>query len=175
MKKVAVIYRSYYGFTKQYAEWIADELDADLFDVKNISVEQLLLYDVVIYGGGIYAGGIAGVKLVVRNPCKNLVVFTVGAADPQATDYTDIIHRNFSAELRESISFFHLQGGLNYPKMSAWHRLLMWMMKTTIANKPEEKRGADDRELLATYGGTVNKLDKGAIQPLVSYVRKQLQ
>jgi hypothetical protein len=52
---------------------------------------QLQDFDVVIYGGGLYAGGIIGSKLVTKNPCKSLVLFTVGLADPLITDYSEII------------------------------------------------------------------------------------
>ena len=31
MKKTAVVYGSVYGSTKQYAQWIADALSADLY------------------------------------------------------------------------------------------------------------------------------------------------
>ena len=87
MKNIAVIYKSKYGTTKQYAKWIAEELGASLFEASSINPSQLMTYDVVVYGGGLYAGGIIGVKLVTGNPCKSLVVFTVGAADPGTTDY----------------------------------------------------------------------------------------
>ena len=36
-----VVYRSKYGATKKYAEWIAEELKCDIFDMKNITVEEL--------------------------------------------------------------------------------------------------------------------------------------
>ena len=68
MKNIAVIYKSYYGTTKRYAEWIADELNVSLFEASDIKPAQLLDYDVVIYGGGLYAGGIIGSKLVEKNP-----------------------------------------------------------------------------------------------------------
>jgi len=47
-----------------------------------VNPKDLIKYDIVIYGGGLYEGGIAGVKLVTQNSCKNLIVFTVGLADP---------------------------------------------------------------------------------------------
>ena len=41
----AVIYGSKYGSTKQYAEWIAEELKADVFDVKGSSIDVIEKYD----------------------------------------------------------------------------------------------------------------------------------
>ena len=56
MTKIAVIYKSKYGSTKQYAEWIAQALDAPLFEASSVNPAQLAEYDVVVYGGGLYAG-----------------------------------------------------------------------------------------------------------------------
>ena len=36
MLRTVVIYRSTSGFTKRYAEWIAEELKADLFEARKI-------------------------------------------------------------------------------------------------------------------------------------------
>jgi len=40
MRKTVVIYKSKYGKTKQYAEWIAAELNAPLFDHTEIKPHQ---------------------------------------------------------------------------------------------------------------------------------------
>ncbi|MDD5944545.1 MAG: flavodoxin domain-containing protein, partial [Clostridia bacterium] len=82
----AVIYGSKYGSTKQYAEWIAEELEADVFDVKGSSIDVIEKYDTVIFGGGLYAGGITGLDFIAKNidRLKNsrLIIFTCGIADP---------------------------------------------------------------------------------------------
>ena len=101
MKRIAVIYQSKYGSTRQYAQWIARDLGAQLLERSAVSPASLREYDVVVYGGGLYAGGIAGVDLVAKYPCPPLVVFTVGLANPAITDYSEILNRNFSPEQRE--------------------------------------------------------------------------
>lgn len=60
MSKIAVVYKSKYGSSKKYAEWIADELKAELFEHSKIKKDDLLKYDTIIYGGGLYAGSISG-------------------------------------------------------------------------------------------------------------------
>ena len=56
--KILVSYKSKTGFTKRYAEWISEELEADLTDVKDI--KDVSEYDLVIYGGWILGGLING-------------------------------------------------------------------------------------------------------------------
>ena len=98
MNKIAVVYKSKYGTTKQYAEWIAEELNASLFEVSSIKPLHLMDYDVIVYGGGLYASRIDGVKFVTKNPCNSLVIFTVGLADPNVTDYSAIVTKNIPSE-----------------------------------------------------------------------------
>jgi menaquinone-dependent protoporphyrinogen IX oxidase len=171
MRKIAVIYKSVYGTTKRYAEWIAGELNAGLFEASEIKPEQLTSYDVVVFGGGLYAGGIAGVKLVTKNPCKKLVVFTVGLADPANTDYSPILKKNFTKEHLAQIKVFHLQGGMDYAKLNLVHRAMMAALKKAVERTPPEKRGADDLEFLATYGKKLDYTNKSAITPLIEHVR----
>lgn len=169
-KKILVAYVSKYGSTRKYAEWIASALNADLFAAHMVGPDILNQYDVVIYGGGLYAGGIAGIKLVTQNPCKNLIVFTVGLADPNSTDYSVIINKNFTPELLANTKFFHLRGGIDYKKLSPVHKVMMAMMKRTIERKSEFEREADDKEFLDTYNSKVNFDDERTIAPVIAYV-----
>lgn len=169
--KILVTYTSKYGSTGKYAEWIASALSADLFTAKEVEPKVLSQYDVVIYGGGLYAGGIAGVKLVTKNPCKNLIVFTVGLADPNSTDYSTIINTNFTPALLEKTKFFHLRGGIDYQKLGPVHKAMMAMMKGMIQGKPESERDAEDKEFLNTYNTKVHFEDKQTIDSIIAYVK----
>ena len=170
-KGIVVIFKSTYGSTRQYAKWIAEELNASLFEVASIKPAQLLDYDVVIYGGGLYASGINGVKLVVKNPCKVLVVFTVGAADPKTTDYSAILAKNFTPELLSKIKVFHLHGGIDYERLGFIHKVMMSMVKMFRVEKNPELRSEEDRLFLETFGAKFDFTDKSAIKPLVNFVR----
>ena len=172
MKQIAVIYKSKYGTTKQYATWIAEELKADLFNRSRINPKELSGYDLVVYGGGLYAGGISGIDLVTRNPCKNLVIFTVGLADPNTTDYSDIIRKNIPEEKFKDIKIFHLRGGIDYKKLGIVHKSMMAMLKKVMLDKKAEyERTEDDRMMTETYGKKVDFTDRKTIRPIVEYVR----
>ena len=165
---------SQYGSTKKYATWISEELGADLFDRKNVAPSQINAYDVVVYGGGLYAGGISGVKLVTKNPPKNLVVFTVGLANPTTTDYSEILKKNFDPTQFKDIKVFHLRGSIDYKKLSPIHRIMMFMMKKFVMDKKTpDKRTDEDRAFLETYGGHVDFTERSAIKPLIDYIRTE--
>ena len=55
--KTIVAYKSKSGYTKKYAQWIAQELNCDIKE--NAELSDIINYDVIIYGGGMYAGAAA--------------------------------------------------------------------------------------------------------------------
>jgi len=172
MHTIAVVYTSKYGSAKQYAEWIAEELNASLFEAASMTPAQLLTFDVVVYGGGLYASGINGVKLITKNPCKSLVLFTVGLANPDTTDYSEILRKNFTQELLSKAKVFHLRGGIDYKKLNFVHRIMMAMVKKIkVDKKPPEQRSDEERAFLEAYGKKIDFTNKAAITPLVDYVR----
>jgi menaquinone-dependent protoporphyrinogen IX oxidase len=165
-KNVIVVYQSKYGTTGQYAAWIAEELGAELLERREAIPAKLREFDCVIYGGGLYAGGISGVGLVTKHPVKNLVVFTVGLADPENTDYTDILEKNFSAEMRKSLKVFHLRGGIDYKKLGFIHRGMMAILKMMTTRNPDSKLTDEDRMFMDTYGNEADFTDRRTIAPL---------
>ncbi|MEA4977906.1 MAG: flavodoxin domain-containing protein [Methanomassiliicoccaceae archaeon] len=56
MTETVVIYASKLGSTGKTAHYIAEELGADIFDLKEQSIIDLSRFDRVIIGTGIYAG-----------------------------------------------------------------------------------------------------------------------
>ena len=170
--KTVVIYKSKYGTTKRYAQWIAEALQAPLFESSEINPSQLSDYDVVIYGGGLYASGILGVELVVKNHCKSLVVFTVGLSNPDTTDYTKILEENFSQEFLAKIKVFHLRGGIDYKKLGFIYKVMMFLLiKLKVEKIPQEERTREEQTMLDTYGDKVDFTDETTIIPLLDYVR----
>ena len=49
--KTVVIYNSQTGFTKRYAEWIAEETGADCFELNEAKKKSMDEYDAIVFGG----------------------------------------------------------------------------------------------------------------------------
>lgn len=175
MGKIAVIYKSNYGATKKYAEWIADELGAELIEREDASADTLKAYDCIIYGGGLYASGVIGSDLVAKNACKNLVVFTVGLADPANTDYSNILSRAFPKQEYQPQKVFHFRGAIDYGQLRFLHRNLMKLLKKSVEKKPISERSEEDKAMLETYGKQIDFTDHSTIEPLVAYVTEVIE
>jgi menaquinone-dependent protoporphyrinogen IX oxidase len=175
MAGIAVLYKSNYGHTKRYAEWIAKDLQGDLYDLPDFNHDHIERYDTIIYGGGLYAGGILGHSFIVqefeRLRRKNLVLFTVGlAATEDRSIFTPLLHKNFSDEILSAFEIFHLRGGIEYRKLGLKHKTLMAMLRTKVSRNKGE-RTEEEELMLSTYGDKIDFSDEKSIAPLTAYVR----
>ncbi|MCL2042948.1 MAG: flavodoxin domain-containing protein [Treponema sp.] len=180
MVKVLVLYFTIYGSTKKYAEWIAEELKGDLFDINDVRYNQLYDYDIIILGGGLYAGNIKGLNLLIDNyekiKNKKLIIFTCGLADYSKEENINSVKsrlkKNTPNNVFENIKVFYLRGYINYKKLSFKHRIMMGMMRKMILIKGAEKMNEENKEFLETYGKIVDFTDKKNIKEIIDYCNK---
>jgi menaquinone-dependent protoporphyrinogen IX oxidase len=177
MKNAVVIYKSKYGSTQKYAKWISERLDCDLLEASEVGKNSLLDYDTIIYGGGLYASGINGISLITKNyeviNKKNIIVFTVGLADPNVKEhFKPIIDKNFTDEMKDHIKVFHFRGAIDYKKLGFIHKTMMAMLAAMVKNRNESELDDEDKMMLETYGTNVDFTDKSSIEPLVTFVTK---
>ena len=62
-----VLYKSKYGVTKQYADWIAERTGFSCIRTDDANIGNISGYDVIILGGEIYASGITGLSFLKKN------------------------------------------------------------------------------------------------------------
>ena len=107
--KTIVIYKSKTGFVRKYAEWIAEDLGADIFEVSKVNLNILKKYDTLIYGGSLHAVGIIGVKFITKNfdklMDKRLVVFATGASPASEGVRKEVITNNLLQTNKSILSF----------------------------------------------------------------------
>ncbi len=176
--KIIIIYKSSTGFTKKYAEMIAEEIGCTLADYKTAAVETLSHYDTVVFGTRAHAGMIDGYKKIKKmfqkSAAGHFVLFVTGASPDTSEDTLNAFwSQNLSAEELEKIPHFYMPAGLCYEKMSFPDKL---MMKTAAAfmkrsvKKKQEKTEMDlavERMISSSYDIS----DKTYIDPLVSYLK----
>lgn len=170
-KKTVVIYGSKYGSAKKYAEWIAEELAADLVEFTEISADEMAEYETIIFGGALYAVGILGFELIKKNferiKDKKVIVFSVGASPSRPEAVAHIIKHNFTDEIKAKVTHFHLRGGFDYNKLNFLHKLLMFFMRKSIERKKPENRTEDEKGLLETFSNPTDFKTKEAIRPII--------
>ncbi len=171
--KTVVVYKSKTGFTKKYAQWIAEELTADIFEASKVNLNMLTDYDAVIYGAGLYAVGINGVKFITENldklKNKKIAVFATGASPEREDAIKEVKNKNFTAEQQEYIRFFYLRGGFDYSKLNTFDKVLMTLLKWKIKCKKELT--PDEKGMLAIYNKPVDYTLKKNINEIIDYIK----
>lgn len=170
-----VVYSSQTGFTKRYAEWLAEELGCQVVSLGDEPRFDASGFDVVVLGGWLHAGGLAGKKWLARAREKHLqtrfVVFAVGATP---VEWTDMVEEALAKELPspefDDVERFYLRGGFAYERLSLPNKLAMKMFF-----KMQEKQAATDpraAEMLSGMRGGFDGTDRAAIAPVVARVRE---
>ncbi len=172
-----VVYTSYSGFTRTYAEWIADELAADLLPLKNLRVGALSDYDCVVYGGSLHAVGIAGLKRMRsmmarvsdRRPAQRLVVFAVGASPARDSVISEVRDANIPPAERESVPFYYLRGGFDFSKLDPFHKLVMTLFRWKLSR--QRTKSPDVKGMLDAYRRPVDATKRENIRNVVAAAR----
>ncbi|MBU3146679.1 flavodoxin domain-containing protein [Clostridium sp. CF012] len=171
-----VVYKSKTGFVRNYAEWIAEELSADILEVSKVNINMLTKYDTLVYGGSLHAVGINGVKFITKNfdklKDKKLVVFASGASPSSEKVIKEVVANNFTSDQQKCIKFFYLRGGFNYNKLSIFDKVLMTLLNCKIKIKKKQKKDLtpDEIGMLTAFDKPVDFTRKKNINEMVIYV-----
>lgn len=151
MRKIAVVYKSKRGTTKQYAEWIAEETGADLFDADSCTGADVSDYDTIVFGGWLRAGGLQGIEFLRKNMgtfcVKDIFAFAVGLNVDGLAARQECREINFKKEL-ENVPCYFMRGAYNPSDIKGGDKIIMGIMKKLMGdNNPELKdaiiNGAD--------------------------------
>ena len=136
-----VVYKTKYGSTKQYAEWIAEELECSAVEAKCVTADDLTKYDTIIYGGGLYAEVINGVSLITRNieklSDKKIIIFTTGITPSDVREYYDgeVIEKNFKKGVPENVKIFNFLGKMVQKELTPVHYAALVSLKKIMSAK----------------------------------------
>lgn len=171
MAKIAVVYESKYGYTEQYAKWIAEDTGAELLKTDSVkSAEQLLGYDLILFGSGLYNGKIGIASYIKKNAkilkFKKFGIFISCSSDGSAEYRAQIKEKNLPEDLRKA-RLFQLRGGLS-KKLSIADSMAVAMQKASISKK--ETRSREDLMILGMFESPQDYTDRENLQPLLEYV-----
>jgi len=170
--KSIVIYTSQTGFTRRYAEWIAEAAGADCLELSAAKGKDLDAYDAILFGGWARAGGITGLswfkRRIDRWPDKRLAAFCVGASPMDSPEVEPALRRNFTDAERQRVRVFYCPGGLNYARMSAASKLMMKAFARMLAAQKDKTEA--EREMARMISTSYDLSDRRYIEPILAYL-----
>lgn len=154
-----VIYESRYGSTRQYAEWIADEANADVVSADELEIEALEGYDTIVFGGWIHAGTLRGADFIAENwdmlQNKYVAVFSVSGKPPDSADVQTALENALPEPIRNEVVCFSIPGRIIYSNLRLVDRLLL-----TVAGH---------------HGVEFDGVEKSNIAPIIQFLRRDYE
>lgn len=171
--KTLIIYNSQTGFTKKYAEWIAEGCNGELLPIKQAEKKPDSFFedfDAISYGGWTMGGNITKLEWFQQKlpswKGKKLAVFCVGASPAENPDIDSFIEK--MENLLPETKVFYCQGGISYEKMKLPMKLMMKIFSTGLRNKKDasEKERAMGEMLSKSYDISDKKYAEPIIEAL---------
>lgn len=173
--KAIVIYHSQTGFTKRYAEWIAEKSGADCYELREAKKKDMDHYDAIIYGGWACAGGISKLNWFKGNinkwEGKKLIAFCVGGSPFESPEIEPALKKNFNEDERKRVSVFYCPGGFHYEKMGATSKLMMKMFIKALQAKKDKTK--EDEAMLKMITSSYDISDIKYIEPILECLNER--
>ena len=131
--RTLIIYVSITGSTKQYAQWLREEIkDSDICEMKDCDEEKLKGYDRVVIGSYIRARNIKAVGFLQKYwenlKDKKPVLFVVGLLDPNMNE-SKKAYELIPEHIRDVIKYVKLPGRFDKDKMNIFEKLVVKLIK----------------------------------------------
>ena len=142
--KGLVIYKGKYGATKQYAMWIAQELQLPVASADRFPVDELPNYDYFILGSSVYIGKLEIKDWLKKNfnalTNKKIFFFQVAASPPEQIEKRESYNRgSLPPDILKKIQFYYLPGRMIMRNLSVWDRFML-KMGAKLVKDPMEKK-----------------------------------
>lgn len=137
MNKILVLYKSKYGSSARYANWLKEKLNCDIssVDAFNSSLDQ---YDCIIFVGGIYAGSLPSLKYLKKHnnvlADKKVFLFAVGAG-PYDEGAIKQLREQIFTKLSFHAELFYGRGAYEEKKMNFIDRTMCRTLRKSLVKK----------------------------------------
>lgn len=171
-----ILYKSKYGATKKYVDWLAEVTRFDCLQVQKADIKDLDKYDTVILAGGIYASGIAGLTFLKKHidklANKRIAVFCVGASPFDKQAFEQVYEHNFNGNL-SNIPCFYGRGAWDEEKMTFTDRTMCKMLHKAVAKKDPETYEPWEKALMCAVGQCCDWTDKEYLNDLLDWIKAE--
>lgn len=164
--KGIILYKTSYGSTQEYAEWIGEDTSFEAHPIETAGNLPLDSYDIIIVGGYVMASKIVIGRWVASNweqlKNKHVVVFSTSGAKPSPEVKKEFLEKSFPPEIANNIEYFPMHGRRRQKDLSLLGKAMMWIARTFIAKDAQERE-----DMSRDFDG----VDRKYVTPLVEYVK----
>lgn len=169
MKRV-VVYESQTGSTKQYAEWIARQADAQLIALNECTASILQQADLIVFGGGVRGGNIDGKrkfsKIAKKANANNLIYFAVGIRP--STPRTLALIRSSNFDSNSDVPLFYFRGKFNPDALNQSDKTMIRIYQSMLKRRRDIHQ--EDADLLDAIRSPCDFASEEQITPLLQEI-----
>lgn len=164
MKKIALVYSSKSGHTKQYADWLKEDVgDIDVIPVATFSPSQTMAYKLIIFACGVYGDKLSIMDYVKKNitamsPQKTMIMAVSWYTNDSEEAKKKLIEENYPEQFKNSVPIFVLNSGVDKKSLSAMDKMKLTAAQVMIDKK--DGRSSDDINALAIIKGYSDQTSK---------------
>lgn len=140
--KGIIIYKSKYGSTKKYAEWLKEETNFELYNINGFT-KDLHEYDMIIFASSIHAGSLSLKSFIVDNwsyISEKIIAVMVTSGASHEEVIKGIIRSSLPSEVYNKIHIFPVGGEYVFRKMSFLDRNIIRIV-AFFSKSPDAKKG----------------------------------
>lgn len=176
--KSIVIYSSKRGSTKQYAEWIHEELakssDCEILSYEESKKVNLYEYDLIVYGGWIRGSGIVDFdnfsKHMGGELLDKMIVFGVGIANQTAENYAQVWSLNIGKidpKNEHRTMMYILDGRYDPAAVTGFDAFLMKIVKKVLKSGSTKDASEDADKMKYRIENGVDLVKRDNINSLI--------
>lgn len=159
-----IVYKSNYGSTRQYAEWIHEETGFPMYQTKDRGIPWEESSTVVI-GSPIMAGKPILARWMQKMwssmKTSNVVFYTTSLTPPTKNVLQQSFQSAFPEDMASAMKYFPLHGKLDYEDLGGLHKMMMRIGRLI------EKDPAVKEQMMTP----VDFVDRGNVEEIVQYIR----
>jgi len=185
MKKAIIVYCSKRGSTRQYAEWLAEDLsefcECELVPAEESKKINLYMYDLVIYGGWIRGSGIVEFDNFGKNLddelLKKCMVFGVGIANPTPENYMQVWSLNLGKldpKNENKATLYIFDGAYDPAKVTGFDKMLMGVCKKVLMAGSKNLASDDAQMMKDRIENGVDLVKRENLKAIVKESKKRL-
>jgi len=159
-----IIFKSNYGATKQYAQWLKEETGYHIIEISKVKRKDILDADIIICGGPVLAHSIPIAKWIKKNwnilKNKKIILFTTSGTSPQDPQLRNIFESSFGPEISKKIQYFPQGGRIIFRELSRLDRILMKIGQLIEKNPKIREEMVKDKD----------NINRDGIKPVLQYI-----
>ncbi len=157
MKKIAVVYSSKSGHTKQYADWLKeDNGEIDVIDLPSFSLSKMMAYKLVIFACGVYGDKLSVMDFIKKNitsmSAQKIMIMAVSWYTNDSEEAAQkLMDENYPEQFKGTVPLYVINSGIDKAKLSAADKIKLKAAQMSINKKAG--RSSDDINALAIING----------------------